>query len=164
MDQGLWSYFLKCKRVLSKCSDAQSCPTLCDSIDCSNNIGVRYHFLLQRMTQERDPHLLHLLHWKADSLPLVPRALENTGLILGTVSLTKALTVVLSHVQLLATSWTIAHQVHLFMRFFMQGYWNGLPFLPSSDLPDTKIEPLSPVSPALQVNSIPADLYTNGNN
>ena len=164
MDQGIWSYCLKRKRVLSKCSDAQSCPTLCDSIDCSNNIGVRYHFLLQRMTQERDPHLLHLLHWKADSLPLVPRALENTGLILGTVSLTKALTVVLSHVQLLATPWTIAHQVHLFMRFFMQEYWNGLPFLPSSDLPDTKIEPLSPVSPALQVNSIPADLNTNGNN
>ena len=46
----------------------------------------------------------------------------------------------------------------------MQEYWNGLPFLLSSDLPDTKIEPLSPVSPALQVNSIPADLNTNGNN
>ena len=163
MDKRIWSYFLKRKRVL-KCSDVRSCPTLCDSIDCSNNIGVRYHFLLQRMTQESDPHLSHLLHWQADSWPLVLLALEYTGLILGTISLTKALTGVLSHVQLLATPWTIAHQVHLFVRLFMQEYRNGLPFLPSSDLPDTKIEPLSPVSPALQVNSIPADLNTNGNN
>ena len=54
------------------CSGAQSCPTLCDSIDCSENIGVRCHFLLQRMTQGSNPHLLHLLHWQADSLPLVP--------------------------------------------------------------------------------------------
>ena len=46
----------------------------------------------------------------------------------------------------------------------MQEDWNGLPFLPSSDLPDTKIEPVLPVSPALQVNSIPADLNTNGDN
>ena len=30
--------------------------------------------------------------------------------------------------------------------FFRQEYWSGLPFPPPGDLPDPKIEPLSPVS------------------
>ena len=34
---------------------------------------------------------------------------------------------VLSCVQLFVTSWTIAHQVPLFMGFPRQEYWNGLP-------------------------------------
>ena len=36
----------------------------------------------------------------------------------------------LSHVQLLATSWTAAHQAALSMGFSRQEYWSGLP-LPS---------------------------------
>ena len=35
---------------------------------------------------------------------------------------------VLSHVQLSATPWTIAHQAPLSMEFSRQGYWSGLPF------------------------------------
>ena len=60
---------------------AQSCPTLCDPIDCSppgssvhgdspgRNTGVGCHSLLQRIfaTQGSNPSLLH---WRADSLPL----------------------------------------------------------------------------------------------
>ena len=34
----------------------------------------------------------------------------------------------LSRVQLFATSWTIAHQAPLSMRFSKQEYWSGLPF------------------------------------
>ena len=34
----------------------------------------------------------------------------------------------LSHVQLLATPWTIAHQAPLSMRFSRQECWSGLPF------------------------------------
>ena len=36
------------------------------------NIGVGCHFLLQGifLTRVLNPHLLHLLHWQADSLPL----------------------------------------------------------------------------------------------
>ena len=55
---------------------AQLCPTLCDLMDCSlpgssvrgiypgKNTGVGCHFLLQGiiLTQESNPHLLHLLH------------------------------------------------------------------------------------------------------
>ena len=62
---------------------AQVCPSLCSSMDCSppgstvwdfpgKNTGVGCHFLLQGifLTQGSNPHLLHLLHWQVDSLPL----------------------------------------------------------------------------------------------
>ena len=36
-----------------------------------------------------------------------------------------------------------------------QEYWNELPYPPPRDLPDPRIEPASPESPALQANSLP---------
>ena len=65
---------------------AQSCPTLCDPMDCSppdssvhgdspgKNIGVGGHALLQGIfpTQGTNPSLLFLLHWQVGSLPLAP--------------------------------------------------------------------------------------------
>ena len=64
----------------------QSCPTLCDPMDCSppgssvhgdslgNNTGVDCHALLQGIfkTQGWNLCLLCLLHWQAGSLPLAP--------------------------------------------------------------------------------------------
>ena len=64
----------------------------------------------------------------------------------------------LSYVQLFATLWTVACQAPLFIRFSRQGYWSGLPWPPSGDLPDSGIEPKSPVSPKLQVDSLPTEL------
>ena len=63
-----------------------SCLTFCDPVDCGppgfsvheespgKNIGVGCHFLLQGIlpTQGSNLYLLHLLHWQAASLPLVP--------------------------------------------------------------------------------------------
>ena len=51
-----------------------------------------------------------------------------------------------------ATPWTIACQVLLSMGFSRQEYWSGLPFPSPGNLPDPRIEP---VSPALQVDSLP---------
>ena len=62
-------------------SVAQSCPTLCDPVDCSpvgssvhggspgKDTGVSCHALLQGIfpTQESNPNLLGLLHWQAGS-------------------------------------------------------------------------------------------------
>ena len=45
--------------------------------------------------------------------------------------------------------WTIAHQLPLSMGLSRQGYWSGLPFPTSGDLPDPEIEPASFASPAL---------------
>ena len=58
----------------------------------------------------------------------------------------------LSHVQLFATPWTVAYQASPSMGFFRQEYWSGVAFPSSGDLPDPGIEP---VSPSLQVNSLP---------
>ena len=70
------------------CSVVQSWPTLCDPMDCSppgssvHGISearitrVGCHLLLQGIfpTLESNWHLLYLLHWQTDSLPLAPPA------------------------------------------------------------------------------------------
>ena len=53
-----------------------------------------------------------------------------------------------------ATVWTVAHQVPLFMEFFRQEYWSGLPFLSPGDLPELV---LVLWSPALQADSLPSE-------
>ena len=53
-----------------------------------------------------------------------------------------------------ATLWTVARQAPLFMGFFRHEYWSELPFPPSGNFPNTGIEPGSPVSPALKVDSL----------
>ena len=60
-----------------------------------------------------------------------------------------------SCVQFFVTLWTVAHQAFLSMGFSQQEYWIGFPFPPPGDLPDPGIEPMSPTSPALQVDSLP---------
>ena len=59
-----------------------------------------------------------------------------------------------SHVRLFATPWTVVHQAPLSMGFSRQEYWSGLPCPPPGDLPHSGAELASPVSPALQVDSL----------
>ena len=66
----------------------------------------------------------------------------------------------LSHVQLFATPWTVAHQAPPSMKFSRQEYWSGLPFPSTGDLPDPGIEP---GSPALQADALPSEPPGNGN-
>ena len=54
-----------------------------------------------------------------------------------------------SHVQLLATLWTVARQALLSMGFPGQEYWSGLPFPSPGDLPSPGTEARSLLSPAL---------------
>ena len=44
----------------------------------------------------------------------------------------------LSHVQLFATLWTVAHQAPLSMGFPRQEYWRGLPFPPPGGLSQSR--------------------------
>ena len=60
------------------------------------------------------------------------------------------------------TAWTVAHQALLSMGFHRQKYWSGLPFPSPGDLPDTGIEPASPVSRALQANTLPFEPLRKG--
>jgi len=43
------------------------------------------------------------------------------------------------------------------MGFSWQKYWSGLPFPPPGDILDPRIKPESPVSPALQADSLPTE-------
>ena len=54
-----------------------------------------------------------------------------------------------------ATLWAIACQAPLSMGFFKKEYWSG--FTPPQNLPDPGIKPMSPASPALQPDSLPAE-------
>ena len=51
----------------------------------------------------------------------------------------------LSRVRLFVTPLTVAYQAPLSMGFSRQEYWSGLPFPSPGDLPDSEIEPTSPV-------------------
>ena len=57
----------------------------------------------------------------------------------------------------------IAHQAPLSMGFSRQEYWSGLLCPPPGDLPNSGIEPMSPVSPALAdefFNIVPPGKFT----
>ena len=62
-----------------------------------------------------------------------------------------------SNVCLCVTLWTVARHAPLSMGFPREEYWSGLPCPPPRDLPNPGIKPAFPVSPALQVNSLPAE-------
>ena len=60
-----------------------------------------------------------------------------------------------SRVWLFATPWTLARQAPLPMGFSREEHWSGLPCPLPGDLPHPGIEPMSPVAPALQADSLP---------
>ena len=57
----------------------------------------------------------------------------------------------------LVTPRIVASQAPLSMGFSKEEYWSGLPFPPPGDLPNPGIEPRSPMSPELQVDSLPIE-------
>jgi len=61
----------------------------------------------------------------------------------------------LSHVQLFATPWTVAHQAPPSKGFSRQEYWSRSPFPSPGDLPDPGIEPKSPTLQADALTSEP---------
>ena len=61
----------------------------------------------------------------------------------------------LSHVQLFAILWTVAHQVPQFMEFSRQEYWSELPFPTPEDLPDPETEPTSAAFAGRFVTPVP---------
>ena len=56
-----------------------------------------------------------------------------------------------------ATPWTVVCQAPLSMGFSWQEYWRALPFPSPGDLSHPEIEPVSPVIPALQADSLPTE-------
>ena len=118
-------YFVPSLVCPGLCSVAQSCPTLCDPMDCSppgssvhgnspdKNTGVGCHVLLQGIfpTQESKPGLLHCRRILYQlSYQGSPKSL--------------------SRVRLFVTPWMVTLQAPLSRGFSRQEYWSGLPFPP----------------------------------
>ena len=59
--------------------------------------------------------------------------------------------------KLFATLWTVVHQAPLSTQFFRQEYWSGLPFHSPGHLPNSRVKPVFPRSPALQEDSLPTE-------
>ena len=104
----------------------QSCPTMCDPID-----GSPPGFPIPGILQPRT------LEWVAISFSSAWKWKWKW-----------------SHVQLLATPWTAAHQAAPSIGFSRQEYWGGLPFPSPGDLPDPEIKP---GSPELQADALPSE-------
>ena len=94
-----------CMYAAAAAKSLQSCPTLCDPMDCSPP-GFSIHGILQART----------LEWVAISFPNAWKWKEKVKS--------------LSCVWLLATPWTAAHQAPPSVGFSRQQYWSGVP-LPS---------------------------------
>ena len=60
----------------------------------------------------------------------------------------------LSRARLFATPWTVVCKTPLSMEFSRQEYWTVLPFPSPGGLPESRAEPTSPESPALQADSL----------
>ena len=120
------------------------------------------HFLFQGIfsTQGSNLHLLCLLHWQVESLPLAPPGkyvciyIYTWDVYIYTWEVCIYIYIYLymhacvhgfSRVWLFATLWTVACQAPLSMGFSRQEYWSGLP----CNLPSTVIEPASLMSPVL---------------
>ena len=139
-------------RSLSESEVAQSCPTLCNTMDCSppgfflrpwdfpgKSTRVGCQFLLQGIfpTQGSNPDLPHCRQ------TLYPLSHQGSPWILGGGLVAKSCLTLL-------TLWTIACQASLSVGFFRQECWSRLPFPSPGDL--------EPRSPALQADSLPTEL------
>ena len=128
--------------LLGISSVTQSCPSLCDPTDCSTP-GFPVHHQLPELTQTH-------VHRVSDAIqPSHPLSSPSPPACTGCGGL------VTKSCPTLATPWTVACQAPLSMGLSRQEYWSGLPFSSQVDLPDPGIKP---GSPALQAESLPAEL------
>ena len=135
-------------------SVAQSCPTLCDPMNCSTP-GLPVHHHLPEFTQthihrvsdasqyaaaaaakslQSCPTLCNPIDGSPPGFPvpgiLQARTLEWVAISFSNAWKWKVKVKSLSHVWLLAIPWTVAHQAPPSMGFSRQEYWSGVP-LPS---------------------------------
>ena len=126
----------------SKSEVAQSCPTLCNPMDCSLP-GSSLHGIFQA----------RILEWGAISFSRGSSQHRNRTRVSRTVLLLLLLSH-FSHVRLCATPQTPAHQAPPSLGFSKQEHWSGVPFPSPGDLPNPGIEPRSPT---LQADALPSE-------
>ena len=143
--------FSPCFFNLYVCLVTQSCPTLCNSMDCRlpgySVLGIFPAGILEWVAISSS----RASAWPRDQT----KVSCNPGGFFTTEPLGKpyAQSVCMlsrfSRVQLFATLWTVAHQAPLSVGFSRQDCWSGLPWPAPGDLPNPGIELTSLKSPAL---------------
>ena len=134
------------------CSVAKSCPTLCNPVDyCLPGSSV--HGISQaRLLEWVAISFSRRSSWPRDQTQVSYTAggLLHCRQILSWVSHQRGVLSHFSHVQPYAIRWIArSPQASLSMEFPRQEYWSGLPCPSPEDLPDSGIEPMSLLFPAL---------------
>ena len=104
----LKDWLIYCVAAAAAAKLLQSCPTLCDPIDSSAPGSPILGILKARTLEWVAISFSNAWEWKVEVRSL-------------------------SHVQLLVTPWTVAHEARPSMGFSRQEYWSGVP-LPSPNL------------------------------
>ena len=128
------------QKGLCCCLVAKSCPTLCDPMDCSV-LGFPVLHCLPEFAQTHG-HWVVILSKHLILCRLSPKVLVHACS-------------VACHIWLFATLCTVACQLSLSVGFSGKEYWSGLPCPPPGDIPYPGFKPTSPMSPALQADSLP---------
>ena len=131
---------------------AQSCPPLCDPMDCGPpGSSVHGIFLARILECIAIPFSRGIFQTQGSNLSLL-----NCRKILYHLSTKEAPLFMLllllsrfSHVRLCVTLWTEVHQAPLSMQFSRQEYWSRLPCPPPGDLLNPRIGPTSLMSSSL---------------
>ena len=132
-----------CKVKVSESENevAQSCPTLCNPMDCSLP-GFSVHMIFQA----------RIVEWVVISF-LSKNYKYTWPEYICTMCVCMRVHSC-SCIRLFVTQLTIAHQAPLSIEFSRQEYWSGLPSATPGNLPNPGIEPSSP---ALQKDSLLSD-------
>ena len=125
-------YVAAAAKSLEKSEVAQSCPILCDPMDCSLSV-FSVHGIFQARILEWVPISFSRSSWPRDGTPVFIAGRCFTGWATREVLLLLLLTRI-SLVRLCATPWTAAHQAPPSTEFSRQEYCSGLP-LPSPGSP-----------------------------
>ena len=113
---------------------------------CRNNSKRMKRIVLKQLNSiQKEIQLKNLLH------SLNEDQISSYGLFIDPPLLNS---ISVSRVQLFATPWTVARHASLFMEFYRQEYWSGLPCPSPGHLPDPGIEP---GSSSLQADSLPSE-------
>ena len=112
---------------------AQSCPTLCDHIDCSLPV-----FSVHGIFQARILEWVAISFSRGSSQPKdwICISCIHRPILYHWANWIEVNWKSLSCVQFIVTPWTVAYQAPPSMGFFRKEYWSGLPFPSPEDLPN----------------------------
>ena len=103
-------------------------------------MGCHFHLQGIFLTQGSNLCLLSLLYWHAGSLPLSHQENPSDTAHICTCSVAQSCPILCNSMNCSLPG---------FVRLFRQECWSSLPFPPPGDLPNSRIKPMSPESPAL---------------